>query len=191
MKKITILVLVTFFLSINSKGQITKGNWLLGGNLAYSKLNSEGNDAINSKSRNIDIMSNIGYFLYDKLAAGIKLNTLSSKQKYPQVNGTYNTIVQNRIGIGPFIRYYFLGTDERVNIFSDAGILYSYLSNRSTSSVEKSLEYSISAGTVIFLNTSVGLEFLLAYNNTKVFNIDAKGETFQFKIGFQIHLEKE
>lgn len=190
MKKLFVSSILIFCLTIVTRSQITKGNWLVGGNLSYSKSNSKGVDATNSKGRNIDVTSTIGHFLYDKLAAGIKLNTIFSKQKNPEIDGTYSTNIQNSIGIGSFVRYYLLEFDNRINIFPEASILQSFLSNNITDKVEKTWAATVSAGTVIFLNSSVGLEFLFSYNHIKVLEIDSKGNVFQFKIGFQIHLEK-
>ncbi len=191
MKKITTALLMTLIFYLDSNGQITKGNWLVGGNFSYSGAKSKGNDAVNSKTRNIDIVSNVGFFLHDKIAAGIKLNTAFSKQKYPQVDGSTNSIVQNKYGIGPFLRYYFLNAENRINIFSDVNANYSVTSNKSNDVRSKEIDYSFFAGAVVFLNTSVGMEFLLGYNNSNAVNADAVGESIQFKIGFQIHLEKE
>jgi hypothetical protein len=192
MKKNTALIITALvLLSFNSISQITKGNWLVGGNFAYTKSNSSGIDATNSKGRSIEIASNIGYFVSNKLATGIKINSQFNKEKYPLVNGTYSSVAQNLVGAGPFIRYYFLKPDNRINVFSDAGILYSINSNNTTNSKSKSIAYSFAAGVAIFLNTTVAMEFLLDYNNSSIFKFDAKGEIIAFKIGFQFHLEKD
>ncbi len=125
---------------------------------------------------------------------GIKLGAKLDKVKIPQVNGTNNTLIGNQLGIGPFIRYYFLNINNRVNVFSDASAQYSFITSKSTGSIEnkfKSIDYSIFVGSVIFLNSSVGLEFLLGYNNSKALDIDSRGEALQLRVGLQIHLEKE
>ena len=69
-------------------GQITKGNWMVGGNFSYSRQNSSGNDASNSIFRKIDIEPNVAYFFYDKIAAGINLNVIFTKDKRPSTNRT-------------------------------------------------------------------------------------------------------
>ena len=173
----------------NASGQVNKGNWLVGGNFAYAKSNSSGIDATNSKGRSIEIASNIGYFVFDKFATGIKINSQFTKEKYPQVNGSYTSQFQNIVGLGPFIRYYFLKPDNRINVFSDAAFLYSVYSNNNAGSTQKSIDYTMAAGAAIFFNTTVSMEFLLDYKNSNTLKFDAKEEKIAFKIGFQIHLE--
>ena len=130
----------------------------------------------------------------DKLAAGIRVSTVFTKDNYPQTNGGNNSTIQNLFGAGPFIRYYFLDKQKQINIFSDANISYSLLTSKNTGGQTnkfKTLDYSVSAGSVIFLNSAVGLEFILGYNNASAYEYDSKGEKFSFRIGFQIHLEKD
>jgi hypothetical protein len=193
MKRLIPLSLCAFFVT-NSYSQLSKGNWLVGGSISYSKENSRGTDAVDSKGRNIDISGNVGYFIVSKFAAGIRLNSFFSKQNYPQIDGTYSANTQNNLGIGPFVRYYFLKEDNTINIFSDEGIIYSALTVK-TPNTEKShfnsFQYYLSGGAVVFLNSSVGIELVLSYYNTKAIKYDSKGESFQFKVGLQFHLEKE
>lgn len=194
MRKILLYIIFTSF-SFVAGAQITKGNWLIGGNMSYAKNNSEGTDATNSKSREINVSGNIGYFPFSKFATGLLLNTFLSKARFPQVNGTTVTNTQNSFGGGVFARYYFLKEDNRVNVFTDEGVIYSSLKSKTTGSQSddefKSINYYLSAGTVIFLNTSVGAEFIVSYNRSKAYKFDSKGETLRFKIGLQFHLEKE
>lgn len=191
MNKIIMLALSMLMYGFAATGQITKGNWMVGGNFSYSRQNSSGNDATNSIYRIIDIEANGGYFFYDKIAAGINLNTIFSKTK---VTGREGASVQNNYSAGSFMRYYFLHAENRINLFAGAGASYLFHtseSNGNNMGELQSLSYSFSAGTVIFLNTSVGVECLLAYNNTDVLKFDIRNEVFQFKIGLQIHLKKE
>lgn len=192
--KILFLAFVLFFIFYSAQGQLTKGNWLTGGSLAYSKSESAGSDATNSKTSVLGISSNVGYFFRTKVALGFILNAQFTSEKYPQVNGTINTIRQNKYSIGPFIRYYFLNQDNRVNLLSQVGLTYSILSNKSIGSVDnkfKSVDYSIDAGPVIFFNSSVGMEFLIGYNSSNAVDFDSRGRSIKFKIGFQIHLSKD
>lgn len=192
MHKRNLLTLCILFLLAKADAQITKGNWLVGGNFSYSKDKSMGNDVINSKSRTVDIMPNAGYFVVDKLALGARLNVGSSKQKYPQAQGQ-NVITQNSFGVGPFIRYYLLKPDKIVNIFSEGGIVYETLTSKNSGSVqgrEKSILKTAAIGAVVFLNSAVGLEVKFGYSNLKVFNKDAREKNIQLNLGFQIHLEK-
>jgi hypothetical protein len=194
MRKI-LLYIIFFCFSVNASSQITQGNWLIGGNISYVKNNSEGTDATNSKSREISVSGNIGYFPFSKFATGLLLNTYLSKAKYPRENGPNDVSTQNSFGGGVFARYYFLKEENRVNLFTDEGVIYSSLkvknSGVQTGDLFKTLDYYLSAGTVIFLNTSVGAEFIVSYNRSKAYKFDSRAESLQFKIGLQFHLEKE
>src|SRR5690606_3948188 len=123
------LALCMLMYGLTATAQITKGNWMVGGNFSYSRQNSSGNDATNSKYRKVDIEANTGYFFYDKIAAGINLNVTFAKEKMPRNDGA---LIQNKYGAGPFMRYYFLNTDNRINVFAGAGA--SYLLHTSESS---------------------------------------------------------
>ena len=195
MKKNKGLFLIDFFLSASTQAQLTKGNWLVGGNFSYLKDKSGGVDAVNSNSRTITVSPNIGYFAFDKFASGLRLNLAFTKQKYPEVNGTSYSISQNLLGAGPFLRYYFLDREKRINVFSEGNFEYSVLFiNNGLSAPQdnfKSLRYGLSAGSVIFFNSAVGLEFIGSYTHSSAVEADSKGESIAFKIGFQIHLEKE
>jgi hypothetical protein len=176
-----------------SSGQLTQNNWLLGGNLAYTRY-AKGSQGILRKGSSLDASLNSGYFLIDKLAGGIRTNYEFGKSKYPQPDGSTNVLRQTTLGLGPFIRYYFLRVENRVNLFSDAGFLYSVNTNNTISTgrqTSNSWSSSFGVGTVVFLNTSVGIEFLLAYDHYKEIDVDSRDNQLQFKIGLQFHLERE
>ena len=125
---------------------------------------------------------------------GIQSKIILAKERYPELNGTERSLVQNSFGAGPFIRYYFLPEDKRINLFSEASFFYRTLKNKSVSPPNNksiSYDYSILGGMVVFFNSSVGIEFTLGYNNDKQKGIDFKNEDLRFGIGFQIHLERE
>lgn len=194
MKKSTCLIIVVFFIINSVSSQITKGNWMVGGNLNYTKSKSTGSAASNSNVRDFTLLPTAGYFVFDKGVIGIKSELSFVKESYPQTNGTVVSNSQNFLGIGPFARYYFLPKDKRINTFSDGSILYKETVSKSSGNTTdkfKTLNYSLSCGMVIFLNTSVGVEFSVGYYSSKAIDFDAKGEDFKFGIGFQIHLEKE
>ncbi len=188
------LFLFALVISITANSQLTKRSWLVGGALSYSSSQSKGTDAINAKTRVLNTSANIGYFAIDKLAFGIVISSVFSKVKQPEINGTILTSTQNKNGFGPFIRYYFLNVEKRINLLSEASFIYSILTVNNSGSVQdksKTIDWNLFAGPVIYFNSSVGIEFLAGYNNSKVIDIDSKGQTIRFKIGLQIHLEKE
>jgi hypothetical protein len=177
MKKIILLVLIVFTFYNKGNCQITKGNWLVGGNASVSSQDQKLNNS-DYISRYFNINPDIGYFMSDKFAAGIRGKLYYSYTKGPIKNKS--TI----LGFGPFLRYYFLPTDNGVNFLADAGYEYG------TDFTKKNQnDFIFSTGPVIFLNPSVALELTLNYEIQNGDNIIAK--TFSFAVGFQIHLKKE
>ena len=177
-----------------SFAQLTKNNWLIGGSVAYTRYDSKGDDAIVNKGSLFDANANSGYFLTDKLACGIRANAYFAKSKHPQIDGTKNVHLTSNIGLGPFVRYYYLPVANRVNLFSDASLLYSLHTDKSTGRRKQASDSwfsSLGVGTVVFLNTSLGLEFLLAYNHYDEIDVDYKTNQLQFRIGLQFHLERD
>ncbi len=73
MKKSILLFFIAFIFYNNADSQITKGNWLVGGNASFLFTNSN-TGGINSKVNKIDIAPDIGYFFIDKFAAGVRLS---------------------------------------------------------------------------------------------------------------------
>ena len=70
----TLFFFIVFSLSLTLNAQITKGNWLVGGDIGFSYSKSKPESTINSESFNIDLSPNIGYFFWDKLALGTRVN---------------------------------------------------------------------------------------------------------------------
>jgi hypothetical protein len=183
-----VLLLVSYS---QSNCQITKKNWLVGGAFSYSNWQSEGTDAIIGKFSNFNAIANIGYFPIDKLAFGLAVNSRFAKSKYSQVDGTTTTDRQSVHGLGPFLRYYFLPTEKRINLLTQAGFIYSFYSNSSSGSNSNTFDWNLAAGPVIYFNSSVALELLASYNHSKSIGSDNREKKILLQIGFQIHLEKE
>jgi hypothetical protein len=185
MKKF-ILLLLPACISFNiANSQITKNNWLVGGTgrLSFQKETLNSSDV---KGFKIDLSPNVGYFFVDKFAGGIRARLAYDKVKFR--GGVSKT---TQLGIGPFLRYYFLESGKRVNLFAETA--YQYLNNSGNGGITSNSAntFTFSAGPVLYFNTSVGIEFTVNYElyNTKDANTSAK--TFFLGIGFQIHLEKD
>ncbi len=184
MKKILFIASV-FIISISTKAQLTKGNWMLGGNgrFAFIKQTLNSSDA---NGINFQLTPSIGYFLSDKLVGGLKAKLAYDKIVY---NGGITSIT-TFTGFGPFLRYYFLDSESRLNIFAESVYQYLHYSGNGTVSTNANA-FIISSGSVYYLNTSIGIEFALNYEfyNNKVALSSSK--TLFMSLGFQIHLEKE
>jgi hypothetical protein len=175
------LILCCFLTLIqHTWAQITKHNWLVGGSARIAKEQEKliGSDV---NSLDVQLSPNIGYFPLDKFAAGLKPYFGFAKLKTPTFTDKTSTL-----GIGPFIRYYFLPVDKRVNIFAESD--YQYLTDFKGYSQNR---FIFSAGPVIFFNSSVGIESTLNYQIIRTNGSGTDVKTFFIGIGFQIHLQKE
>ena len=182
MKKFILLILAACISFSNVKSQITKGNWMVGGNGLFSSQ-SENLRGTNVNGLNIGLLPGIGYFFIDKFAGGARISFYYNKLQY---NGVASSSTQ--LGLGPFLRYYFLNPENRVNLFAETYYQYAFISGSNLKSYNENT-FRFSAGPVVYFNSSVGLEFTLNYElfNSNSTNTDAK--TFFLGIGFQIHLE--
>ena len=180
------LVLVT---TLPLNAQITKGNWIVGGDANYSsvKYESEFNGIKNSSTASsIRINPNLGYFFKDKFTGGLQLNFTFLEPG--------SSINSNRYSFGPFLRHYFLKEEKRINLFAQVNYNFGFGKNASNLKTDYN-GYAIKAGTVLFFNSSAGIELSLNYlNSTSKSNLDGGREdtskTFIIGLGFQIHLEK-
>ena len=172
------LFIATLLFTLTANSQITKGNWLVGGDASFGNSSAKTEDGFKQSSTGIRILPNIGYFITDKFALGLRTSLGYSKTgENPSVIG---------YGAGPFARYYFLNTERIVNLFAEAD--YRFGSSKSQGLVStSSSSYSFKAGPAIFFTSSVALELALYYNSSTldktVFN------DYGLSIGFQIHLE--
>ena len=134
------------------------------------------------KQTNFKITPLVGYFLKDKFAAG-----LNPSLTYVSNNvGSTSTI----INIGPFVRYYFLDAENIVNLFAQSGYAYGSITGKGQQEGQHLNTFSFSGGPVVYFNSSVGLEFTIAYTTTKAAGFPGANNEIKFGIGFQIHLEK-
>lgn len=119
---------ITLFLSTASQGQLTKGNWLVGGTgkfFSYTQSSTSSDFSVVGKYNQIDISPSIGYFVVDKLAFGLKptFSSINGKSITPE---GISTNVQ-RYWIGPFGRYYFLNSEKQYNIVTDVTYQFGFL----------------------------------------------------------------
>ncbi|NDP26606.1 MAG: hypothetical protein GZ087_04145 [Flavobacterium sp.] len=187
MKILKIFFITTILFSLSANSQITKNNWMMGGNITFSNSVSSPDDNSSSegKSNSIDFSPNIGYFIINKLSIGTLYQYISTVSKYEGGKSEYKSS-----NIGPFVRYYLLNPEKTANIFLET----SY--NFSTMKENNNTVFASKLGAVYFLNSSVGFELMFKYSINKYkYNTDlipnstSKGLTVG--LGFQIHLEKE
>lgn len=178
MKINKILFIATLLVTFASNAQIDKGNWMMGGSGAIGNFKTTSGES-STTNTSITISPNIGYFFIDKLAIG-----LAGKYTYIFPKGGDHTISSNNVS--PFIRYYFLEKEKQINIFSEAR----YEIIRMNHSDIKADEFLIKAGTVFFVNSSVGIEVALNYSTQKT-SQNFENRAIYLNVSFQIHLERE
>ncbi|HSR37582.1 MAG TPA: hypothetical protein VLL95_01610 [Phnomibacter sp.] len=179
--------------SIVARSQLTKGTWIAGGAASfYSTQNKYASNIANQTSDvlRLSINPSIGYFLADKFAIGLRPNYTKNKAQVTSTSGLATN--ENRFDIGPFARYYFLQAEKQFNLLADISYQYGVYWFKPTKGNRNT--FSASAGTVVFFNSSVGLELLLGYYTQKETINDAvktinEQKGLQMTIGFQFHLE--
>jgi len=185
MRKIIFIVISFIFLNPKANSQVTKGNWLVGGNASFSMIKNG-----YSRDNYLQLSPNIGYFILDKLAAGLKLDFGTIKTN---VNGSEDFEKNISFDFGPFVRYYFLPVDKQFNVLVEGSYQHGIEKARSNYVITKYQKntFSFATGPVIYFNTSVGLEFLIRYTGLKYETTPSYHNNLQFAIGLQVHLEKE
>ncbi len=181
MKKIKLIIAVILLFSVNTNAQITKGNWMVGGNGSFKSYKSENiKNGVIDNINYINLSPDLGYFIIDKFVIGVKANF-----EYTGFEGGTNG---KSFNVGPFARYYLLNHEKIVNVFTQVNVGYGEYIN-TVNSKYPTRSYGFKAGTVIFFNSSVALEMALEYNKINE-NNTIDNSIVLFGVGFQIHQEK-
>jgi len=205
MKSIFITALL---FTITANAQITKGNWMVGGNGSYDSYKQDETFTFQSTGefskiqrdiKELELSPKVGFFIIDKLVVGLGSSFTSYKSESSTITGNFGGGSSNtyKFSIGPFARYYFLKKDKPYNILAEANYQYGNLSQSHDvpDSKGKLNKFSFFAGPEIFFNSSVGMEFLFGYKTStqkmdNPNNVSFTKNGFQVAVGFQIHLEK-
>ncbi|MCL8006597.1 hypothetical protein [Gelidibacter japonicus] len=177
MKTLFFFFVMTLTLSLNA--QITKGNWLVGGDIAFSYNKSKPESSVNFKTYNINLSPNVGYFFWNNLALGLRTDFTHSYTKTDSGTSKFD-----RFLLSPFAKYYFLNESKIVNPFIESSYRFSLINENN------SKEFSAKGGIAIFLNSSVALEISLNYLNSITNDSFVGSQTVLIGIGIQVHLEK-
>lgn len=180
MKNITYILIILLFSFVKSEGQITKGNWLSGGNVHFTSIKNE--YSIGTGSKQIGFSPVLGKFLFDKFAVGVKPSLLHGVYE-----DDYTKVVVNVYRFGPFLRYYFLSDEKPFNLLLEGS--YQYAITKYSGFDFAQNVFSLNGGPIIFLNNVVGLEFLFGYSHAKTVGREIRREALEFSIGLQVHLE--
>lgn len=195
MKTKIILAVAVFFVA-NSYAQITKGNWLVGGNAAFSHAKFKSPDMNLYNSTTVTVAPNIGYFLWDKFCSGIKISFQLNKQDYPDnsTNGSISYSSKTQFyNIGPFVRYYLLKPDKLANVVIEVSYQHQMRKDISPNSNTKQNAnmFMISGGPVVYFNSSIGMEFTIGYAHQRFDRNVGSNNYIQASLGLQVHLRKD
>jgi hypothetical protein len=137
-----------------------------------------------SKFKTLDIAPDIGYFLIDKFAVGLRPGLAFSNSDVPSAKVKSITYT-----FAPFVRYYFLRKDNRFNVFADAEYAYSKTNYNEPAYFENyaSNAYVFSTGPSLFINENISLEFTVGYKSIKDNNNSKRATDIFTQLGFQIH----
>ena len=172
MKKLSIALL--FFGLIGSlNAQIMKNDWLLGGGIKFAS-----NKVADIKTSMFEFSPNAGYFFVNNFAGGLRADINSVKLE--DEDAVSSTL------ISPFLRYYFLPGDSKVNIMLDGS--FGFGSTSGVGETKSQSGFGFATGPAIFLNKHTALEFTLGYNSIKYEDDPDRSNTFTVGVGFQIHL---
>jgi hypothetical protein len=166
--------------AVFAQANINKGDWMLGGKASFSSSKLSG---FPGTSTSIEISPNAGYFFANNFAGGLNFSLQSTSETGSDAVTAY--------AIAPFIRYYFLPSTQKVNVFAEAaGGIGSASSGGNSASMNL---FQISAGPAIFLAPNVALEVALAYSSVggDMYNYmdeSHRFNSFGMNVGFQIHL---
>ena len=171
----------------NAFAQIKKGQFLLGGSIRFESTKSDYPPYFAYKSNNIFISPDIGYFIINKLAGGLRIDFSSSNSKL-DTTGSHSTSMT----FSPFIRYYLLPVPKKVNAFADVSYVQTETKWRNYNGgpyYGHSKGFQISAGPSIFLTDQIALEFIFAFRHIIPFE-RARLNTFSTGLGLQVHFGK-
>ncbi len=200
-KRVSVLFYL-LFICITVNSQITKGNWLIGGSVNFNST-KENSEAIAIRKNSVSTLfsGNVGYFIANNLVSGIKINYLYSFQKYaPAQDSSYHQFKDQFLEVGPFVRYYFLNTNnnKRINIFSELNYNYgfnwekTYFENKNYYYYFNSKRITPLMGCAVYFNENIAIEFTFGYTfynyKSYVNSLSIYTNSIITGIGFQCHL---
>jgi hypothetical protein len=189
MKRLALLLHCSFF-SCVALAQIEKGNMLLGGAFSFNSEREEFETYPGSKSTAIKLNPNVGYFVIDQLAGGIRIN--GSRTKFQNFGSTGWEV--RDVALGPFVRFYFLGNANKLNFFTDVSYqlgrsrrYQEYSSGSNSTSKAKLKEYDITAGSSFFFSKYTAIELSFSYG-IKSTDLTSRSKKMMIGLGIQTFL---
>lgn len=192
MKKLFIVALAFCSVSL-LHAQLNKGQWLVGGSAGFSTSSYDAGN-VSDKGTKVQLSPGVGYFVFNKLALGLRaaINYSHDVEKFGVPTNNFDT-KSSGLGLTPYVRYYFLPKANRINLLADVSYsdintklttLVSDLPNSSVTTNQHALTFA--AGPAFFIDRHVALEITAAYEMVTYAGISQN--VFLLNGGFQIHL---
>jgi hypothetical protein len=166
MKKLLLIAVVFFGVTIVTNAQINQGTILVGASssLGFMSVSPDGGDSYSS----FDLDGKAGYFFIDNLAAGVGLN-FNKQDEY------------SSLGFGVFGRYYINGA-----IITGLGIGATKVDYGSVDGSYTTI--ALEGGYAAFITKNIAVEPTL---NLNLLSGDTDATQFGFNIGFALYLGRE
>lgn len=175
MKKVIVVLLFAFAVTVMAQSPISQGSVSLGGTASFS---SQSYDYSSADHTTLILNPKAGYFFVDHLYAALSVN---------YIHWSSGNAQSDIYGMGPVIRYYF--DVDKVKPF--LGVGYNFMSQTITSDpgVYTTNEFIISGGMDFFVTRSLALEGSLNYSfisyKATASRLDPmKSKLFRVDVGF-------
>ncbi len=154
------------------QAQTQKGSVLIGGSAGFSftKYN-------NVKATNVNLSPSALFFVIDQLAVGGSLNIGSY-----HVASDIDTYTNTNFGIGPAVRYYFVGTGN-FRPYGAAGFSLNSQKSNSQDQATTNTSFSLGIGGDYFINDHVAIETGLNYTSQHQKNSSPNYNIISLSIG--------
>ena len=189
MKKLLLIAAVAVFGLSNVNAQdeaptfgFAEGDIFVEGNIGFNSTNDKNTE---DKSTRFNISPKVGYFMSEDLAIGGEVSFQSFKTEV----GGVDALDASGFGVGAFARYYFLDLGERFKTYTEFGVDYSSLNDKSGTEDVKlnGLNAGLDLGINYFVTENIALTFglknVLSFSSSKYDTDGAEAET-NFNLGF-------
>lgn len=193
MLKFILLICIAASCSVQVQSQVEKDNWLIGGDIVFSSTRQRSEASAGLTVNSFKAAPAIGYFVLDQFAAGLKLGYSNVLNRQSADHSNTDVLYS----AGPFARYYFLPAGRSYNVLISGEYMYNlmrftgrypYPGNAVSHSKAHSTAFAFDAGTVVFLNNTIGLELLMGYRREQYSQLYVG--TLQATVGLQVYIGK-
>ncbi|HEY8935965.1 MAG TPA: outer membrane beta-barrel protein [Cyclobacteriaceae bacterium] len=177
------LTAVLILTSLGVYSQTDRNSFLIGGNasLSYQETKYTSSFGSNYKTTSASVSPSVGFFVIKNLCAGLALPVSFSTTKYDNNSSSisFGNSKSKSYGVGPFVRYYYPLTDNKLFLLAEGAYSWSKginntsaydINTNTTEPVKYTIKnniYRLGAGVAFFLNEHTSLELLGNYQKSK------------------------